>query len=42
MTPASAGVTPAPPGAGRLLSGALVRTTIHPAPLLTGSVNGPT
>src|SRR5436309_14968795 len=29
------------PGAGRLLSGALVRTVLHPVPVLLGSVNGP-
>src|SRR5438309_1604608 len=29
------------PGAGRALSGALLRTVIHPDPDLLGSVNGP-
>src|SRR2546427_9032724 len=29
------------PGGGRLLSGALVRTVIHPDPGLSGSTNGP-
>src|SRR5207247_9549969 len=29
------------PGGGRVLSAALVRTMIHPVPLLVGSVNGP-
>src|SRR5947209_8685034 len=29
------------PGGGRVLSAALVRTMIHPVPLLLGSVDGP-
>src|SRR2546425_12304828 len=40
MTAAYAGVARVP-GGGRLLSGALVRTVIQPAPALVGRVNGP-